>query len=259
MSKIVKTLLSDYLVTKDIEDLELFVVNVAPDFRLTKKKKEQLISMIAKYEADKKNKTRLDIILNFLGAEKQVKPVKKPADTDTIVIAQGRVVKEQSSVVKEQTPAQKELVAIQEEQREIANSIREAKGDATIINALKVAIKDLDKRMAVAVDRVSAEMKANRDPNQDRIDEEHLLKSIFGDPENENSHAFKILSGKAIKFKIKTSYNPEIMIKKLFRFHNKEPYDFAAGIIDGQNSVWSVKRGSAGVWDAGVTKLGDVQ
>lgn len=251
MSKIVKTLLDDYLEDKSDLNLELLVANVSPSFKLTKKKTEMLRSLILKYEKQK-NKTRLDIIVNFLGG------VSKPTKTRVTKAKVDDTVEQVDDQVKAIPETMKEVRKLQGEYKELVKQYKEAKGDKYIIESLKPELKAKDQEITTALGVHERWMKANKDPHAQDKFEKAMVQKALGSTDNPDSLASQILKGKAVNFKISSQYNPEMLIKKLFAFNSKEPYPYSAGLIDGPNSIWQVRKGDIGdgfTWNQGTHAL----
>lgn len=220
----IKILINDYLKDKSDTRLKILVSNVNPDFML-KKNKDMVVLVLEDYEKDPSPK-RLKAIKNLLGGNMEKVSIKKA----------------KKQMANNPNTIDDEYIGIMNEMKELNNQIVDAKGDKMVLGALMPIYTELNSRLDLAIRKREKEAMKNLDPV--KIEKEMIIK-LFGDPEDTNTHAYKILNGHAADFRIQMPYDPTVMIKKLFAHNSKEPYEYTAGLVDAVNRIWRVTKGQA--------------
>lgn len=239
-----KLLLEDYLEDETDLNLNLFVNSVNSEFKINKKNKESIVSLINKYKKDK-TKLRLGSIYNYLGIDNKInkKQQNKPLSI------------EPNLKLKQKTQAQIDIDRIQKEINDSVKTIKDSKNNPDVIKFVTVQIKDLEKQMNVALMKRESEIKANVDPNAKEKYEKAEVLRILGDADKPETLAAKILNGDALNVTIKTSTDPNVLIKNLFQYAGKSPYEYSSGLVDGMNNKWKITRGQNNHWNQGTHSM----
>lgn len=211
MLKTHKLLLNDYLKDKTDLRLLLFANSINPTFKLDKKTKDGLISLINDYERDVSNKMRIKNIESFLGL---------------VVNQAGRGKRITPSEIKVMTPEKKaEISELNLKMEEIRDKIHALRRRLHVGNPANDRIND-------EIDVLMAELRPYEEeagyynpapPEKSQLD---IILGLLGHWDDENSIAHELIYGNRPRVEIRTSTDIPAMIFNLGRLSGKTVRQF---------------------------------